>query len=1085
MSNHWRLGWLGVPRLDRGGLRPLALARKDAGWLAYVALNPGVASLRVATLVWPAATERGALNNLRQRVHRLRKLSGARLVEMAETIVLAPDLQADDLDVTDGSVLDDAEFLVGIDFDPEPELAAWLQATRARLATQRREALARLASEAERAGELARALHLAQRLVAVDAVSEHAHRRLMRLHYLRGDRAAALAAFDACERVLKDELGVRPGTETLALLKTVDEARVLPAAVLAPVPVGLLRPPRTVGREEPVRRLAEAHAAGETPVLVGEAGLGKTRLLQDFVATLPQAVYVQARPSDAGVPYGALARLLRAVLALAPSALVDDDRLRLACIVPELRTDASVPATQPPAQVRAAIVTLLAGAAALGPDTLVLDDLHFADRASIELLCTLLDEPGVAMLRWVFAHRPADAADEDSALLRSLDDAPQVQWIRLQPLGPAGVADLLDSLGMADADAAAGLVPALVRHTGGNPLYVIETLRAMAVARVGGGGGRGGADDGLPRPASIEHLLDRRLERLSKPALALARVAAIAVPDFSIELAEQALAAPALTLADAWHELERADLLRGEAFAHDLVRDAVLRTTPSTIAQHAHRQVAGFLAQRGVEPARVAAHWVAGGVEREAAAAFRVAAARALASGRTREQHELLEAAAQAHERAGDVDAALQLRNEAIGARLRSDGPAAALAQADQALAGAWTAAQRAPLLCSRAVALLWVGRAAEAEADAQQALATAADDAVTLAAARYLAHARAFQGDAPGAATALQAWSARADAVADARMQAEFYGDLGTLLMRAERPAAALQAVERHLALAQQVDDGGEQVNALLNLFALRLRAGDVRAALAAAQRADPLLADPAQARTLWAWNRTHIGIALCRLARFAEGLTVLDEARQVLADIHENRIVVLNEDRTAETLLLLGQTARAQTLVSGSSLPPGAHLTARLALRAQVAQAMGQDDEPLWREVEAAVGGSDRHDQVRTGIELLRFEPDLAVAVAKAQGLEQAAADLGYAPLALQAAARRLSLHLQQRDLPALGALVGRVETMALALDGNALQLPQQLLDCTLAYRQLGREADARRCLAHAGRWLHEVVLDRKSVV
>ena len=88
----------------------------------------------------------------------------------------------------------------------------------------------------------------------------------------------------------------------------------------------------------------------------------------------------------------------------------------------------------------------------------------------------------------------------------------------------------------------------LLRHTGGNPLFVLETLKQ-------------GLTDGslargeLPRPLSVGALIERRLQRLSEPALTLARVAAIAGVDFSIELAEAAIGVRAVQLASAWAEL--------------------------------------------------------------------------------------------------------------------------------------------------------------------------------------------------------------------------------------------------------------------------------------------------------------------------------------------------------------------------------------------------------------------------------------------------------------------------------------------------------------------------------------------------
>ena len=65
----------------------------------------------------------------------------------------------------------------------------------------------------------------------------------------------------------------------------------------------------------------------------------------------------------------------------------------------------------------------------------------------------------------------------------------------------------------------------------------------------------------------------------------------------------------AVELANAWDELQQAQVLRDEAFAHDLVADAVLRGLPTAVARRVHAQCAGWLQAHQGEPARVARHW--------------------------------------------------------------------------------------------------------------------------------------------------------------------------------------------------------------------------------------------------------------------------------------------------------------------------------------------------------------------------------------------------------------------------------------------------------------------------------------------
>ena len=126
-----------------------------------------------------------------------------------------------------------------------------------------RAALVELADMAERARDYADALSHAQELLALEPLSEAAHRRVMRLHYLRGDRAAALLAFDRCEQVLKDEVGAKPSADTLALLATIEQSAASPGSGVSllpggarTVPASVQRPPRLIGREQRLERAA-------------------------------------------------------------------------------------------------------------------------------------------------------------------------------------------------------------------------------------------------------------------------------------------------------------------------------------------------------------------------------------------------------------------------------------------------------------------------------------------------------------------------------------------------------------------------------------------------------------------------------------------------------------------------------------------------------------------------------------------------------------------------------------------------------------------------------------------------------------
>src|SRR5262249_43066155 len=144
-------------------------------------------------------------------------------------------------------------------------------------------------------GKLAEAIAVAERLVALAPLEEHVHQRLMQLHYLRGDRSAAIAAFERCERLLKDELGARPGAETLTLLKVVESAASATVPVAAkPIPASIVKPPRMIGREKELAALCGACDAGPVPLVVGAAGLGKSRLLAEWASRLESQITIRA-----------------------------------------------------------------------------------------------------------------------------------------------------------------------------------------------------------------------------------------------------------------------------------------------------------------------------------------------------------------------------------------------------------------------------------------------------------------------------------------------------------------------------------------------------------------------------------------------------------------------------------------------------------------------------------------------------------------------------------------------------------------------------------------------------------------------
>jgi DNA-binding SARP family transcriptional activator len=205
-----RLDLLGAPRVHgQDDADVLYLDRKTAALLAYLAIVGPVSRSRAAGLLWPDTSESRARNNLRQLLHRLR--AAAPIVHGDDPLSLAPDVDTDVTRILGGSANGSgypiggvvAELLAGVDYADCDELNEWLLVERERIRQAQRVALESEADRFEREGDFNPALATAHLLLEMEPVSEAAHRRIMRLHYLNNDRPAALEAYHRCQAILR------------------------------------------------------------------------------------------------------------------------------------------------------------------------------------------------------------------------------------------------------------------------------------------------------------------------------------------------------------------------------------------------------------------------------------------------------------------------------------------------------------------------------------------------------------------------------------------------------------------------------------------------------------------------------------------------------------------------------------------------------------------------------------------------------------------------------------------------------------------------------------------------------------------
>ncbi|MFT3817713.1 MAG: tetratricopeptide repeat protein [Rubrivivax sp.] len=669
--------------------------------------------------------------------------------------------------------------------------------------------------------------------------------------------------------------------------------------------------------------------------------------MQDFAAGRPGVAAVQARPGDAGIAYAVLARLLRAVLSLQAGVPAGERRAELALVLPEL--GAAVDAAGPAQRWRLgrAVEATLAEAAARGLQAAIVDDLHFADAASLEFLHALVEAEVLAALRWGFAQRAADAGAALMQMRHALEEAGRAETTTLQPLDLGQLGALVESLGLPELDPAR-LAPALLKHTGGNPMFALETLKDLVLSAPAAAPG---PDARLPQPATVGALVQRRLAQLSASALRLARTAALAGADFSAELAAAVLEVHPLDIAEPWRELEAAQVIRQQAFAHDLIFEATLASVPQPIAQLLHGRIAAYLASRAAPPERLAPHWAGAGDWPRAGEAYAAAARRAQRASQRSHEVECWRLAAEAFDAAGLPERAFDARCDSVDALIVVQGVTRAHAVIDELLAAAATDAQRAAAWTAKANAALMAADPATGIAAAAQAQTLAAglpSPWPRFQAARLQAVGLALAGRGAEALAVIEPWREPVQAAADPEHGGRFWADYAYVLNAARRLRDTAQALQQAIEHAQARGDIAELATLTSNLATVRGNLGQVPEALALAQRSLALQAQlGATDGPEGAAVQTYVGLYCGMVGRYAEALQHLDSAIACFQRDRQPLWTAVASNHKAQLLIDFGQFARARQAL-GYEPPPIDHVRARGAtIAARLARASGRSGD------------------------------------------------------------------------------------------------------------------------------------------
>jgi DNA-binding SARP family transcriptional activator len=559
-------------------------------------------------------------------------------------------------------------FLEGFELRAGAAFDEWLERERTYWTRRALGVFDRLTAAEEEARHWDRLVRDAERALTLDPLDERFHRRVMRAHYFSGHRVLALRQFQICRDLLQRELGVEPEAETIALAQAVgagqvDGAERVPRGRpdVSARPVERTTAPFPLfGRQADLAQLEtsvrEAWSGSARLVVVdGEMGIGKTRLVQALTTPEESRVAQEAGcillghcyETTMDLPYGPLVEALTRW---------DPGGSRLWSYVPApwARELARVfPGAagsgygEPPSEADARDGTRLllegmvqAVLALPKPLLFIVEDVHWADDATVKVLAHLIRHPQTTGVAVVATVRRGEVPDAVENVLRQLH---YERWARRVPLGPLEVDAVCALIGAVVGSEKPPVWAARVaEETKGNPLFAIAWSRSAADPA----SWEGNEADAPPVPRQIQELVAGRLKRLEPVAREFLRAASVFSDPVPFECLAAVSGKSEAELLPWLERLMRVGLLEEEdttlrssafcagrhpvgplvRFAHDLVRRAVFDGIPRAERAVLHRRAYEHFAGRATADAaelslaqreRLAHHATAAGLAQE------------------------------------------------------------------------------------------------------------------------------------------------------------------------------------------------------------------------------------------------------------------------------------------------------------------------------------------------------------------------------------------------------------------------------------------------------------------------------------
>jgi DNA-binding SARP family transcriptional activator len=691
----------GAPILERDGVDLQVDTRKAVALLAYLVVT-GEAQTRdaLAALLWPEYDQRRARAGLRRTLSTLHKALGDGFLEFGREIIrVVPEPEpwcdvvefrrllaasaahghpANEICPTCLTLLGQAvalyrdDFMAGFTLRDSQNFDDWQFFHSDSLRQELSGALEKLVNRQSAQGAYESAISFARRWLALDPLREEAHRLLMQSYAGAGQYNAALRQYQECVRILDQELGVVPLEATTQLYRDIKEHRHKPArqAVLKPPPLQSTPPqaaqvekPPFVGRRREWASLEGAYAqvgpAGHFVVLEGEAGIGKTRLAEEFLAEAcaqgASCLLARCYQGEANLAYGPFVEGLRSFLQQNPAAdwqqrLSAQDLSEVARLLPELaQLRPDLPASQsletPGVRTRffeGLTQALLAMCSGDQAGILFIDDLQWADEASQDLLTYLArrleGRPVLLITTWRSEDVPS--GHRLRSLLAEVQRHNLATVLALKRLSPDSVHELIRAALPASPE---DLSERLYHETEGTPFFIVEYLAAVKEDA----GFAAAAEWSIP--GGVRDLLHARLEGIGETGWQALQTSAAIGRSFDFDVLHAASGRSEEEVIAALETLIRRGLIHelqprennlsptsGEAliydFSHDKLRSLVYEETSLARRRLLHRRIAETMAQhaRGkpelpAKAGQIAYHYKRAGVADEAAHYYKLA----------------------------------------------------------------------------------------------------------------------------------------------------------------------------------------------------------------------------------------------------------------------------------------------------------------------------------------------------------------------------------------------------------------------------------------------------------------------------